>query len=259
MAVAESYSLPIETEAEAPSDADLAALNRNGHVHIPGALSRDDIAALEPGLRSYMTPEGLPDPFDEERPPQVGFSDLSPKVIAALTSPRLGRIAARLLEADVVRIWNFSSLYRLPGARGLPWHQDLRFIPIDTEKLVTIWVPLAEVAADMSLMVFASGSHREGQVDPADAIKRFPLVRQPALKLGDVSVHFGWTVHTALPNASRRAREVVAIVYFAEGARFAPEGRSPATERLNGYLRNAQHGDVVAGPTHPIAYSRRAA
>ena len=45
----------------------------------------------------------------------------------------------------------------------------------------------------------------------------YPLAEPVAMRAGDASFHNGWTVHKALPNASGTTREVMTVIWFADG------------------------------------------
>ena len=102
------------------------------------------------------------------------------------------------------------------------------------------------------LLTFASGSHKSGFVenvaisDESDKkleqhIKEngFPISRPEVMQAGDASWHYGWTLHSAPGNASKKITgEVITIIYFADGAR--------VTARKNEHRRRAGKGGLAA-------------
>jgi ectoine hydroxylase-related dioxygenase (phytanoyl-CoA dioxygenase family) len=145
---------------------------------------------------------------------------------------RFAAIAANLLGVPNVRIYHDQALYKEPGGGFTPWHQDQYYWPLNTTQTVTMWMPLVDVTVDMGMLTFASGSHREGAVgniaisDESESElnehirkKGFPVARPSLMKAGDASWHYGWTLHSAPGNKSSITREVMTIIYFADGAR----------------------------------------
>ena len=43
-----------------------------------------------------------------------------------------------------------------------PWHQDQFYWPLDTDRTITMWMPLVDVPPEIGSMTFVSGSHRLG-------------------------------------------------------------------------------------------------
>ena len=41
------------------------------------------------------------------------------------------------------------------------WHSDANMVPLDTNRFVTLWLPLRPLREDDAALVFASGSHRD--------------------------------------------------------------------------------------------------
>ena len=92
----------------------------------------------------------------------------SPAVLELLSSPRLASTAAQLLGASGpgqrVRLLQDSLFVKRAGDGETHWHADLAMAPLDTNALVTCWIPLQPVPAESSGgsgLVFAGGSHRD--------------------------------------------------------------------------------------------------
>lgn len=82
-----------------------------------------------------------------------------------------------------------------------------------TLQTVSAWIPLVECTQEMGALEFVVGSHREGLLghgfnyDQKELEAQYgPLVKPTddgPLKLGDITLHNGWTIHRADPNRSR--------------------------------------------------------
>src|SRR6476659_244734 len=79
-------------------------------------------------------------------------------------SGKFARLAAALLGVERVRLYHDQALFKEAGGGTTPWHQDQYYWPLDTDRTITMWMPLVDVSAEMGLMRFVSGSHRFGAI-----------------------------------------------------------------------------------------------
>lgn len=250
-----------------PGTPDMTEFRENGHAALPRALP----AALIDGLRgtflSYVAQkhEGLSG-FEKSLGASATKATFSlseaPQPIRDLVcAPALAEIAARALGADRVRVLHFNGFFKPGGGMATPWHQDMGYIPLDCEDVVTTWVPLVGVTEEMGPLVFASGSHHAGAQPLTDLGTRYPLRRAPEMAPGDVSIHHGWTAHCSLPNRSKQIRAAVAISYFPDGARLRlPDGGPPMMASLRAEcMPGLVPGDLVTTSATPLVFPPRAA
>lgn len=185
-------------------------------------------------------------------------------------SRRFAKIAADLMGVDSVRIYHDQALYKEAGGGHTPWHQDHYYWPLKTEGIqaVTMWMPLVDVPEEMGALTFASGSHNEGFLghleisdrshDEFDALVRergFPLVCDP-MHAGDATFHASWLLHSAPGNTGAATREVMTVIYFADGVRtFAPDNEHRAND-LATWLPGVRPGDPAASELNPIVFNR---
>lgn len=178
---------------------------------------------------------------------------------------KFARIAADLLGVEKVRLYHDQALFKESGGGPTPWHQDQYYWPLDTDRTVTIWMPLVDIDVAMGMLTFASGSHRGGVVDnlaisdESDAAlaryveeKGFPVTRAEAMKAGDATFHLGMTIHTAGENRSGRLREVMTVIYFADGARVTEPRNEHQRADLETWLTPRKPGEKADGPLNPI-------
>ena len=120
------------------------------------------------------------------------------------------------MEVDSVRLYHDQALFKPPGADRTPWHQDRYYWPLDTDRTVTMWLPLVDVDEEMGPMRFASGSHRALDFGDlaisSDTDRRlsalieeqgWPIAGAP-VGAGDATFHAGGTLHSAGANRSDR-------------------------------------------------------
>ena len=166
-----------------------------------------------------------------------------------------------------VRIYHDQALLKEAGGGITPWHQDQHYWPLDTFNTITMWMPLADVTPEMGTMRFASGSHREGYLgnlpisneseETLEAFVRqrgFPINQSPAMKAGDATFHYGWTLHGAPANSTSRTREVMTIIWFADGARVSTLDNANRARDLERWLPGLKPGDVAASELNPLAW-----
>lgn len=112
---------------------------------------------------NYVAGRGEDSPTDvSERSSDPGIEECAGYIM----SRRLARIAAELLgadenEGDRVRLYQSCVFVKPPGFGETNWHSDANMVPLDTNRFVTLWLPLRPLQEDDAALVFASGSHRD--------------------------------------------------------------------------------------------------
>lgn len=178
---------------------------------------------------------------------------------------RFAKIAADLLGVPNVRIYHDQALYKEAGGGFTPWHQDQYYWPLSTTNTVTLWMPLIDINVEMGMLTFASGSHKAGFVenieisDESEALlenfvreKGFEIARAATMNAGDATFHYGWTLHTAPGNQSNRTREVMTVIYFADGATVtSPQNKHQENDRQT-WLGGLPAGAPAASELNPL-------
>lgn len=256
------------------TSAQASQYQQDGHILLRGVASRSELAAFLPGIRSAVERFNAETRPLEERD-TYGKAFLQVMNLWArdevarrfVTSRRFAKIAADLMIVRGVRLYHDQALYKEPGGGMTPWHQDQYYWPLDTEKTITMWMPLVDVSAAMGTMSFASGSQRNGYLgklpisdESEEVFKRFiadhgyELFNAGAMAAGDATFHSGWILHGASGNQSGRAREVMTIIYFADGARVT-EPLNPNQERdMTRWLPGLSPGDLAASALNPLVH-----
>lgn len=259
--------LPFELTAD-----QIERYRRNGHIQLRQVV---DAAEMPPYREAIMrTAESLMPalkPLEERDTYGKAFLQIwhlcerDETVKRFVYARRFARLAADLMGVPRVRLLHDQVLLKEPGGGPTPWHQDQYYCPIDTNNLLTMWMPLIDVSEEMGTMSFASGSHTEGNLLHIGTSHRseeeysrlieergWPVVRTGDLRAGDVSFHSGWVVHRAPGNGTGRMREALTIVYFADGARAIPGNDYGRQIHMGG----VEIGALVDSPMNPIVYAR---
>lgn len=246
------------------SPAAVEAFRRDGHVRLQGVLDRDAVAACRPHIaRAVYDGRGANGGVN------LNLWTRDDAVRRFVLNPHLGRIAADLLGVDAVRLFRDEPYFKTPGGAGTPWHQDAYFLPLDADRILTLWIPLMDLEPRHAPMSYATGSHRAGALGFSGASdaemerfetsmreRGFAIANYGRFAAGDVAVHAGWTLHSARTNRSAETREVLIIIYYADGARVAAVPRAPGVPSLDELLPGAVPGELAAGELTPVVYRR---
>jgi len=270
-------NLPELDGTYAVSQQRIERFRRDGYVVLAGVASRREIEAWRPAILAARNRHGQ-DAVPLEQRDTYGKAFLKGLNLWAhdatvkrfVTSSRFAQIAADLLGVDAVRIYHDQALLKEPGGGITPWHQDQHYWPLDTDNTVTMWMPLVGVTARMGAMRFACGSHRDGYLGDApigdesearfDAYVRergYRVEQVAALEAGDASFHYGWTLHGAPANGTDQTREVMTVIWFADGARVTAPDNPNRQRDLSRWLNDMQAGEPAAGPLNPVVFDRR--
>lgn len=155
-------------------------------------------------------------------------------IMAAVTSPALGEMAARITGASMIQAWWLQLLIKPPVApegdfkTNVGWHQDSQYWDCWEEgsEVFTAWLALSDVTEEAGCMHFVPGSHTWGLLGQGDFYgqdleAQSHGIRAPegnvwkeasgALPPGGVSFHHNLTLHASGPNRSGASRYSLAI------------------------------------------------
>lgn len=192
----------------------------------------------------------------------------NPAIRRLVFSRRLAKIAADLMQTDGVRLYHDQALFKEPGGGITPWHADQYYWPLETDRTITVWIPLQAVPLDMGPLEFSAGSHRivtgrelnisdesERQIGEKLRVTDFPHIVE-AFDLGEVSFHSGWVFHRAGANTSASMRKVMTVIYMDRDMVLKrPENESQLND-WNTWCPGAEVGAVIDTPLNPVLYSR---
>jgi ectoine hydroxylase-related dioxygenase (phytanoyl-CoA dioxygenase family) len=181
---------------------------------------------------------------------------------------RFAEIAARLMGVRSVRLYHDQALFKEPGGGHTPWHQDQYYWPLDTDRTVTLWMPLVDVTDVMGSMTFADSSQRDGFVPIGDEIsdaseayfddyvkqRSYHLSGGGAMAAGDATFHSGYTLHRAPGNVTERTREVMTIIYYPAETNVNEPVNDFQRADLKTWLNSLPPGVPAAGTLNPILF-----
>jgi ectoine hydroxylase-related dioxygenase (phytanoyl-CoA dioxygenase family) len=237
-----TQTLPSLDDLKNVSQDNIDEFRDKGHTLIEGVLNADEIEIYRPIIVNaadrYNTEERKLEERDTYGKAFLQIMNLwqnDEDTRKFVLAKRMAKIAADLMGVENVRLYHDQALFKEPGGGPTPWHQDQYYWPIDTFNTITMWMPLVDIDVDMGMLTFASGSYTQGSIFNyeisdesdsafADYVKEhnFPISRADTMKAGDATWHRGFTMHHANGNNSAKRREVMTIIYVADGARVTP-------------------------------------
>ncbi len=265
-----------QTTDATPHAADRAAVEafaRDGHILLRGVASAGEIETYRPAISAAAARYSA-----ETRP--IEDRDTYGKAFLQVTNlwrrdeavkrfvfeRKFAQIAASLLGVEKVRLYHDQALFKEPNGGFTPWHQDQYYWPLDTDRTVTMWMPLVDIDREMGMLTFASGSHKKGPIgsvaisDESEAAyasyiadNQFPITRAERMSAGDATFHLGWTIHSAGHNASPdKTREVMTIIYFADGAKVVEPQNNDQAADLAAWFGGRRPGETADSAMNPI-------
>jgi len=232
-------------------------------VKLPAVLTPGTAARLRTRLREML---------DAQVDPSVGFQSLEmmwladPLLRSAVLSPRIGGIAAALMDVERVRLYHDNGLSKEPGAGRTPWHYDAHHFPLDSPDVLTAWIPLQPTPPEMGPLAFARGAQAWRLVAGVEFDKhgtsydrrvseifrdRGVVVEDGAFAAGEISFHSAHCFHTAGANRTTTARMVLATTYFRDGVRVV-QAPTMVSGDWQKFIPGAQPGEVVASDYNPV-------
>lgn len=245
---------------------------RDGHVVVRSVASAESIARYRSAIvDTALGNVGDVAPLDQRDTYGKAFLQvhnlwrLDPTVAEFTLAPRFGAVAADLLGVERVRLYHDQALFKEPGGGRTPWHQDASYWPLDGSQCITMWMPLVDIDDDMGGLCFAQGTGTTGpltnELISDDSDKAFEslledggfTVSEPTpMRLGDASFHRGWTAHKALENRSDTMREVMTVIWLADGIRVEQPDSKAKRHDLDNWLPGCEPGQLANSPINPM-------
>ena len=211
-----------------------------GYLLVEDAVDKTRLEPLRAAVRELQDrarePEACPVEFEFEVPEGSEDTELRQLLSAADFHPGLWAHASgppiTTLVADVigpnVKFMQANIVFKQPGGRGFPWHQDIALLPCSNRSPLMVFTYLEDVTPEMGPTNLIPGSHLEGTYDHYDEqgswlgnigdhdLERLPLGEavSAVAPAGTVLLLNCATVHSADRNGSTRARPMVISGYI---------------------------------------------
>jgi len=270
-----TQTIPLIDTAYTLTPEQIAFFQKNGFIKLKQVFSAEEIAYWGPiisnAVRQYNT---MTKPMHERNTYEKAFQQIhnlwrrDEKVREFSLSKRLAKIATELLGVSGVRMYHDQALYKEPQGGATPWHVDQYYWPVDTFNTVTAWIPLQETSMEMGPLAFSCGSHRvkvahdmeisdqsEEVIRETIRVKDLPIV-DTAFELGEVSFHYGWTLHRAGANQTDRMRAVMTVIYIEDGTKMSAPKNKDQSNDWNWWLSGTRPGEVIQTELNPVLYRK---
>lgn len=98
--------------------------------------------------------------------------ELEPSLTSLVNSPELARLVASVMQVPRLRLYQATAFVKRPGDGPSAWHQDSAAMPLDSDRVATLWVALNDLPGigdgpPCGLLRFARGSHLPGVPVPS--------------------------------------------------------------------------------------------
>lgn len=241
-----------------PTDDDVQFYAEHGWYLSKKLLTDDEIATLQETSERFYT--GHRDRTLPVRPPRLAYWEPAKGAVqrhndyihyeddtigAILRSRLIGAVAARLAQADEIRIFQSTLIYKPPRPAEItnvvPWHFDKHYWSTSTsDKMLTAFIPFHDCGEQMGTITMVDGSHRWQEIGPLDSTNRHFAERDRAeldqllaenaayngteirkipmeIPKGHMSFHHCRTYHGSGTNGSDRPRRAISL-HLQDGA-----------------------------------------
>ncbi len=241
-----------------PTDDEVAGYLRDGWYLSRKLLTDDEVDELVEATEKFY--DGARDRTLPARPPRLAYWE--PRhgavqrhndyihyecdaVARILGKPVVGAVAARLAQADEIRVFQTTLIYKPPlpdePSNLVPWHFDKHYWQSSTsERMLTAFVPLHDCDERMGTITMVDGSHRWRETAAKDSTTRHFAQRDRAdlertlrenaayngaevhttpmvIPKGHMSFHHCRTYHGSGPNRSDQPRRAISL-HLQDGA-----------------------------------------
>jgi ectoine hydroxylase-related dioxygenase (phytanoyl-CoA dioxygenase family) len=253
--------------------AEVTQYHKDGHILLRGVLSPEALGYFRPCILACA------DEIARTHDSRVQLEDLSTlftevsnvwrrseEIREFVFAKRFARIAAELMRVHGVRLYHDQVLLKDPGGSQTPWHKDHYYWPLATHNTIKMWLALSDVPTDMGAMVAVTGSHHGGlfpeipfSLNTQEIFSRvikthnIPTVSY-VMNSGDAIFYSGDLLHSALENTSTRRREILSIIYYADGALVTVPTCQQRIVEMREFLPGLQPGEVAASDLNPLLY-----
>jgi hypothetical protein len=235
-----------------PSDDDVRAYAEHGWYLSGQVLTADEVDRLSAASERYYAGERdrrlplqppniaywLPEHGDVQRHNDYVHVE-SDALANVLRKPLIGAIAARLIGAAEIRIFQTTLIFKPPIAQEptniVPWHFDKHYWATCTsERGLTAFIPFHDCDVEMGTITMVDGSHRWKETSPDDSTALHfaqrdrstleellarnadyngaEIVKVPMrIPRGHMSFHHCRTYHGSGPNVSDRPRRAISL------------------------------------------------
>ncbi|MGX7828504.1 phytanoyl-CoA dioxygenase family protein [Actinokineospora sp. 24-640] len=186
-----TFDLTAAERALLPTDAEVAEYARDGWYLTRKLFTDDEVDALVEATERFYA--GHTDRTLPVRPPNLAYwtpedGDVqrhndyvhyeNDEIAAILRKPLIGAVAARLAQAEEIRVWQCTLIYKPPRpdepSNRVPWHMDRHYWQNCTsEDMLTAFIPFHDCDERFGTITMVDGSHRWAELPGDDSTRHF--------------------------------------------------------------------------------------
>jgi hypothetical protein len=274
------FTLTEEERELLPSDAEVASYAEHGWYLSKKLFTDEEVDQLEAASERFYA--GHRDRTLPVRPPKLAYWEPShgqvqrhndyihyedDTISGILRKPLLGAVAARLAQADEIRAFQSTLIYKPPVAAEqsniVPWHFDRHYWATSTsERMLTAFIPFHDCTEELGTITMVDGSHSWKETSVNDqtslhfaerdrsqldamleanaefngtTVRRIPMI----IPKGHMSFHHCRTYHGSGANVSDRPRRAISF-HLQDG-----ENRYREFRRSDGSQVSYNHDSLV--------------
>ena len=260
--IKKELSLPYKLKAK-----HIDFFNKNGFIKLPNILSIGAIAMLRKEILFLLKKEFNLNKSNRFLSMEMMWTEN--KIIREYVfSSRIAKIAAELLKVKRLRLYHDNILAKETGCGRTPWHCDDDHFPLDTQDVITVWIPAQPTPREMGPLSFAKplnvydlvrkitfnkfDTSYDKQVSKAFKANKV-LIEDGPFEIGEVSFHHNFSFHTAGKNKTNQLRIALANTFFADGAKI---NKNPTM--ISGdwkkFIPGVKPGGIAASKLNPICW-----
>ncbi|MEH6989597.1 phytanoyl-CoA dioxygenase family protein [Cytobacillus firmus] len=236
---------------------------KKGHILINKMLPKEEVLNIRQLIRDevYLTTRNLAeDQYSKTFLFDMNLWERNKAIKKFIFNRKLAEVAADLMGVKRVRILNDAAYFKKPNNLQTKWHFDLDFYPLNTSNVVTAWIPLINLPAEIGSMNFITKSHQIKygdrsikQIMKEVILNRYEEENYGSLNIGDITFHSGLTLHSAASNKTSTTREVITITYFEDESYITEPGdHETKNYYLNRFFPGLNPGDKAETYLNPI-------
>ncbi|QGQ94446.1 phytanoyl-CoA dioxygenase family protein [Paenibacillus psychroresistens] len=268
--------LPKLSDSYVLTEEQINDFQKNGHIFLKQVSNQEEIEVFRPIVGDMVRNLNQESRQMHERDTYgkafIQISNIWENSLAIqhfVFAKRFAKLAADLLGVDGVRIYHDQALFKEPGGGHTPWHQDQIYWPLDTDKTITMWMPIVNIPQEVGSMTFASESQKLGYLsklaisdESHKTLKEYienkgiATINYGAMNAGDATFHSGWTLHSAPGNPTDYMREVMTIIYYADGTKVMEPDTNARNSDLARWLPGLNAGDLAASRLNPLLFKK---
>ena len=226
--------------AKALSEAAIAHYREAGYFHPLQVLSEAEVAECRRQLEQIEATQGHP----IQGPGRSKSHLLFPWIDELIRHPKILDAVEDLIGPDIL-LWNSVWWIKEPMSEAyVAWHQDGKYVGLDTSQFVTAWLALSPATLESGCMRVLPGSHREPLLDHNDLFTEDNMLsrgqeiavpvdesRTVAMELapGQISLHDVGLAHASAPNRSRDRRIGLSMHFIPTSSRQLARDNDTAT------------------------------